>query len=969
MGDFTGFMPEETGAEQIRVESFFKPNLQLLDRVLGTRQQMYNTNLDTMAKAKAKVEEVNSLEGFDRNEWMNMQENYDKDIQGIMSLYEGDLSKANGELSGFTSKVGKDFGIHGKATAINERALGYMMNKKELDKRLAEGKIEHQQYWKLSKELEDTKDIGIGEDAKAYKGWRKINPMDAVKFPEFAAKFLAHKKADLRLKGYSMNQRGDFIEFTKTGAETISYDEVINELTTAYNAEAEKTGQLRDAFDYHVYNNKINLTKDSYIQTWSGKVSEYQDRINKLSMLKGTQLQEYINSIGGQLKVDNIIDTEVITTKMALIDQAKRYVEAYNEKIDVVADDTRFNQQQVENLYYREFIDSEARKQADPYARAISHSRDILEHDVHRDPRADFNYAKALKDYEKLDEQVAPIVNYTHGETIKVESVIKAREGLKMKKSELKDLEERMVNNPMTMSPQYKKLLQNRIDEKKTEIYNIETNYNHIQQEMRSKGYVATDDLLHGELKRLTSISDPSQLQAFESQVKTGNDYKEYLDNKEMLLSGLSDAQKKTLFNGETNNAKIIKTYFAKQTEPSVLQRIDDLSIFDARTWSGAGRPDHFEIAKRNANLVSQMVNMYNQDESGEMAGRFINYVGDKISETDGGTTELLAMGRTSADAGFNRLRNQNEENVTSFTENNTIEYLTKTTETITVDPTINNHVINQQAKAWHHNYATNSAAYLDINGKQFDLTSKTFYNAKGEIVSADKHKSTIELAAAPVNGRKVFIVKHRDSEGKPLYDKPDVKNRKEYQSMISPVNEDEDGLSRSMQTIGLSELNWAKTAFRDKTGKYLSQGEQQEADDQRRSRYDGGLKILAYDTYMPLLQKQKIDILPLDGSKLVNFGGRNLSVHRDVNGVYAVYMPYTEGSSKGKPNFAKPVEFYNPNNAYDIGVGRSVPDENKTEFGSIEELSKSLYYNLQLRKDLPSPSWESTEFIPPFNP
>jgi hypothetical protein len=84
--DLTGFMPEETGAEQLRVESFFKPNLALIDKVLATRQTMYNTNLDAMAKAKAKVDEVNALEGFDKQEWFKMQEDYDKEIEGIMYL-------------------------------------------------------------------------------------------------------------------------------------------------------------------------------------------------------------------------------------------------------------------------------------------------------------------------------------------------------------------------------------------------------------------------------------------------------------------------------------------------------------------------------------------------------------------------------------------------------------------------------------------------------------------------------------------------------------------------------------------------------------------------------------------------------------------------------------------------------------------------------------------------------------------
>lgn len=928
MGDFTGFMPEETGAEQIRVESFFKPNLQLLDRVLATRQQMYNTNLDTMSKAKAKVEEVNSLEGFDRKEWMTMQESYDKDIQGIMSLYEGDLSKANTELSGFTSKVGKDFGIHGKATAINERALGYMMNKKELDKRLAEGKIEHPQYWKLNKELEDTKEIGIGTDNKAYKGWRKINPIDAIKFPEFATKFLANKKADLKLRGYDMSQRGDFIEFTKKGAESISYDEVMEELSTAYNAEAEKTGQLRDAFDYHVYNNKINLTRDSYIQAWSGKVSEYQDRINKLSTLKGTELQEYINSIGGQIKVDNIIDTETITTKMALLDQAKNYIKKYNEKIDVVADDTKFNQQQVENLYYREFIDSEARKQADPYARAISHSRDILEHDVHKDPRADFEYAKALKTWEKLQEQVAPITNYTHGETIDVESLLKAKEGLRSKETELEQMTGKLNDPNSKLTKEERIKLQREIEAKSADIYNIKSNYEHIRKNMQENGYKPTDELLSEELIRLTSIVDPKKLALYEHTTSMiGNDYKNYIEQKEALLSGLSNEQLKAMF-GETNIANIIKNDFGKNVP-----------------------------AEQKANIVKSIIGLYYEDQSGAMKNRFIEYSENRIGESTGGVTEIFSFGRTSAQTYWNSLKNKNEEEIVNYTEDKTVKKLTMTSQTITVDPSIKEHAVNREVSAWSEEYGANSSGYNNINGTQFDVTGKKFYNSKGEEVPESKSKSVLQFTTHAVNGKFGFIVKHKDEAGNPLFDSDDVNKRKESQSFMIPQNQSKkDGMRASLDRIGLAEMNWAVSAFAGQTGRYLTPEVQAAiADPQRKNRYDKGLEIVALSEYMGNLQEQGVHIMKNNSDKLVTFNDKRLSLYRTPGGTYQLYMPKADGT----PDFHKKIKTFDANDAYGYNANTNAPLGIKDNFGSIEDISKSIYFSTNILRDLPKQDWE----------
>jgi hypothetical protein len=933
--DFTGFMPEETGAEQVRVESFFKPNLQLLDKVLATRQTMYNTNLDTMAKAKAKVEEVNSLEGFDRDEWFKMQEDYDNEIGGIMSLYEGDLSKANAELYGFTTKVGKDFGIHGKATAINERALGYMANKKELDKRLAEGKIERAQYWKLQKELEDTAATGIGTDPKTYQGWRKINPMDAIKFPDFAEKFLKNKKESLKLNGYQMQKRGDFIEFVKTGAETISYEEVMDELTAAYNNEAEKTGQLRDAFDYHVYNNKINLTREKYVNAWTEKSGEYQDRINKLSTLKGNDLIQYINSIGGQIK-GNIINSEVVAAKMAFLEQAKNYVDGYNERIKTVSDETKFNQQQVEGLYYKEFIESETRRQADPYARAISYSKDILEHSIHKDPRAEFEYAKALKDYEKLQEQVAPIMNYTHGESISIESLLKAKQGLSTKRSELKDIKIRLADGMKkgNLSKEQRLNLENQIDQKQAEIYNIEANYRSIQDDMRKNGYTTTDELLSKELQRLTSVKDPTQLAKWENTFSmSGNDWKNYLEQKEALLSGLSPEQRGMLFAGETDISKIVKTYFNRDRS-----------------------------ADGKAEYVAQIIELYDKDKEGSMTNRFMEHVENRMNGASGGDdpwySSVIHLGRFDSETYFNNLRNDNEEHISNYTENNNINFLTQTTQTITVDPNAKNHIINSEVNGWSRDYAANSSGYRSIGGNQFDSDNKTFYNEKGEETKEDKSKALIEMAIHPVDGKYALIVKHRDSAGKPLRD---VKG-KESQSMVFPENQDgPGGIKESIKRIGLNEMNWAKTYMTDVSGQFLNSKEQNEADPLRRNRYQSGLTMLALNAYGDNLQNNGIHYMNKKSNRLVDFGGRKIFVYKNDHGNFELYMPELDNTGKptGKPNYRKQIKFYDASNAYDHSMRRAVPLEERVEFGSIEDISKSIFFTTQILGDVPRQSWE----------
>ena len=61
-----GILAGRRGAGQSRADFFFKPNLDLVNQALAARQQRYNTNLAGLDAFNKKLDEVNSLEGYDK---------------------------------------------------------------------------------------------------------------------------------------------------------------------------------------------------------------------------------------------------------------------------------------------------------------------------------------------------------------------------------------------------------------------------------------------------------------------------------------------------------------------------------------------------------------------------------------------------------------------------------------------------------------------------------------------------------------------------------------------------------------------------------------------------------------------------------------------------------------------------------------------------------------------------------------
>jgi hypothetical protein len=760
MGDFTGFMPEETGAEQIRVESFFKPNLQLLDRVLGTRQQMYNTNLDTMAKAKAKVEEVNSLEGFDRNEWMNMQENYDKDIQGIMSLYEGDLSKANGELSGFTSKVGKDFGIHGKATAINERALGYMMNKKEMDKRLAERKITPGQYFKLSDELEKTAEIGIGTDAKAYKGWRKINPIDAIDFDAFAKDFLTTKNADYEEDGWKKSyDASGFFKWEKIGHESITYDSVMKELGDAYRNKAETTGQLVDDFDYHLHKNKIKITGAEYITKYTNEASSKRSIIKQLEVVPKTNeervsQQVLINKLQGrEVKNPNgILSYDDVIAKRILIEnlgKAANQFEQEASRIETLNDDG------LRQYYYGDYVNSEIRRLADPYAGAKSYDKISSDVKFMQDPWLDLEIHKRKAQFDKEFNRVEAIVNTSEAKSAfsgkDNKDITKVIGGLREQKRELEsklnDLLKAGVNDPQTA--------------------------NEVAKLKREHGQITAS---------LSSFSD-AQFKADEGMKKLGMNSNTGIINDHVYS-----------FVNNLNNPNLDENKSFNSNHYALIVAMTP----DERKKS-FGTDDIEKIKDKNIQEVNIALNSqygYNLDitdpfkitQRAEKLGKVTEWVSDNLYDDafDIGYTSFLGAGMGSAIATtkpFEKLRTQVTTNSNNYVKRSNQDIYSQQTEFYHTDPTKGGNLpINFMTANYANALGTNPQGFRGQDNKEATIllkdrkfTSKDATTGKKTTeVKADLSKVKPEDIATPqrpLDGIFWMQVRLRDQAGNPLFE------------------------------------------------------------------------------------------------------------------------------------------------------------------------------------------------------
>ena len=386
------------GADQVRSDFFFKPNFELLNQALASRQGMYDTNLATMNKVKAKADEVNALEGYDKERWHQKRSEYDTEIDRLKSLYDGDLSKINTDLDQFITNVGKDFGIHGEATAISNRYASAMANFKELEELRTKDEITEGQFRMWHRNLRETAAEGIGKDSKNWKSWGKVTATKAIKPEEFMNDFLKNKEADLVHNGYKVERQAGKLVFVREGHDVITYESLMEEGKAAMGAAMERTGQLDADYKWHLERTGEKVTVAPIIDQLKKSKDELINMHKGLTTFRGEELQRLINQAAGRniINVDGKEGPQTLRMKEEALKYLTNQLQALDQSLtnmEKVAADPKA----VENYHINHWKDRTLERLVHPYAGSKSRDRYNLDINI-----SDDIYAQYALDTQKM---------------------------------------------------------------------------------------------------------------------------------------------------------------------------------------------------------------------------------------------------------------------------------------------------------------------------------------------------------------------------------------------------------------------------------------------------------------------------------------------------------------------------------------------------------------------------------------
>jgi hypothetical protein len=294
-----------TGADQTRADFFYKPNMQLLNQALATKQKTYDDTLSGLKKIKARVDEVHTLGTHDTERHKQKALDYEGKIKDLQKLYGGDLSKAQGEFNDLLDVVAKDFGIHGEMTALESRYQGYMANSKDITDRRKKGEITKEQAWLLQRRLDKTDKIGIGDNPDQWIGWSSVNPTDAVDQAKFLKDFTEGWKADAVEKWGQPVRKNGILTWEKNGKKWADENEIAKAAKQALLNEMKKTGELDASWLYNkevvrpdqFTSEGLQNSYDTTVENTNTKLKGIQEKMDNLGTLSGKPLQEAINSI------------------------------------------------------------------------------------------------------------------------------------------------------------------------------------------------------------------------------------------------------------------------------------------------------------------------------------------------------------------------------------------------------------------------------------------------------------------------------------------------------------------------------------------------------------------------------------------------------------------------------------------------------------------------------------------------
>jgi hypothetical protein len=378
-----GISKYETFAQQTLGDVYFKPNLDLINQSLAARQGKHDTNLATMKGLKAKIGDVNTIEGYDQDRYHQKVQEYDTDIDKLKGLYNGDLSRADNELDDFTRKLSDDFGRHGEFNAMQQNYNSYAANAKSLAERRNKNEISEAQYAELSRRLKAYQPVGIGKDAKNWNGWNTLNLTDRIDKDKFLLDFVAIKEKEKESQGWyrDKNEAGKLI-WRKNEHEYIGYDDLLAEGKQALQNKLKETGEIEYEYKYH-----LDQTGEPSVAAYQTRYQVVADKTNeklrKISTLSGAELQTELKTLYPDLKVTGLDDA---TTKQYKDHAIKALTEKANQYQTKLDESKQWNDMTVKGLHRQQWEEDWLTGITHPYAGAKSHDRFDPDIKIESDP-------------------------------------------------------------------------------------------------------------------------------------------------------------------------------------------------------------------------------------------------------------------------------------------------------------------------------------------------------------------------------------------------------------------------------------------------------------------------------------------------------------------------------------------------------------------------------------------------------
>lgn len=364
----------------------YVPNFDLLAKALQSQQQAFN-----QVQRVGEVP-INALAGADEEYAETLRESLYDDIDKVSNLYakEG-ISAGRRAARDLIQSTKRRVLPGGDIYELAQRKKQFTDFYSTQQERLEKGEITPEQFWASTTRAKEQYDAvgGYGSNANLSLSSRT----QAVDPDEFLNEFLKNKESDLISSGYQRfrDPTTGKVVLRKSETEFVKYEDLLSEARQALANKMSTTGQLQDRF---AYMNREGLSVDPLVEKYNTELSRSNTIKSNLNNLKGKELQEYLNTLGANLKVDGKVGKNTQAAKDAALEQVNQNIDEYNSRLNSISN---LSEDELQNVLFNRQTEEYLTSLVDPYAKAASFTKQKDFQQLYSDPLLKFEFDKALK--------------------------------------------------------------------------------------------------------------------------------------------------------------------------------------------------------------------------------------------------------------------------------------------------------------------------------------------------------------------------------------------------------------------------------------------------------------------------------------------------------------------------------------------------------------------------------------------